>query len=80
MKYEKPKRSIDKMGRIVIPNDIRKATGLNVGDEVTFEVSGTGILIVPVTKHCTLCGSKYDLVSYCDKYVCKTCIKSLKMI
>lgn len=73
-------RSIDKMGRIVIPNDIRKATGLQTGDEVSIEISGTGILLNPVTKHCAFCSSKYELVSYCDKYICQNCIKAMKMI
>lgn len=80
MKQEKPRRNIDKMGRLVIPNDLRRAVGLETGDEVSFEVSGTGILIIPVTGHCSFCGSKHDLVSFCDKYVCKSCIKELKMI
>ena len=73
-------RSIDKMGRIVIPNDIRKATGIMTGDEVSIEISGTGILLNPVTKRCAFCSSKYELVSYLDKCICPNCIKALKMM
>lgn len=80
MKNEKTTRTIDKMGRIVIPNDIRKAIGLNLGDEVSIEISGKGVLIVPLTQRCVLCGSKYELISYCDKLICNSCIKELKML
>ena len=80
MPQQKPKRCIDKMGRIVIPNDLRKSVGLEVGDEVSFEISGKGILIIPVTKHCAFCNSKHDLVEFCDKFVCKSCVKELKMM
>ncbi len=80
MSVQKPKRTIDKLGRIVIPNDIRKSACLGPGDEVTFEMSGRSILLTPVTERCVLCGSKYDLVSFCDKHVCETCIKSLKLV
>ena len=80
MASDKTRRYIDKMGRIVIPNDFRKTTGMNIGDEVNLEISGTGILITPVTPHCAFCNSKYDLIAHCDKYVCQNCIKSLKML
>ena len=80
MPQDKPKRCIDKMGRVVIPNDIRKATGLQIGDEVTFEISGTGILIIPVTEHCVICGSKHDLCEYYGKPICRSCITDIKMM
>lgn len=80
MPADKTKRCIDKMGRIVIPNDFRKSLGLNIGDEVNLEISGTGILITPVTGHCIFCNSKYELVEYFDKYVCQSCLKSMKLL
>ena len=80
MKTGKPTKCIDKAGRVVIPKDIRRAVGLDIGDEVSFEISGKGVLILPVSATCALCGSKYDLVPCYDKHVCKNCIKTLKMI
>ena len=41
-------RSIDKMGRIVIPRDVRQAMGLTAGDSVTIRITQEGILLCPV--------------------------------
>ena len=41
-------RNIDGAGRIVIPQDVRKAVGLQFGDEVTIRITQEGILLCPV--------------------------------
>lgn len=43
-------RSIDKMGRIVIPRDLRQAVGLTAGDGVTIRITEEGILLCPDKK------------------------------
>ena len=40
-------RNIDGAGRIVIPQDVRKAVGLQFGDEVTIRITEEGILLTP---------------------------------
>lgn len=40
-------RKIDKLGRLVIPIDLRKQYGLNPKDKVCFTVREDGILIQP---------------------------------
>lgn len=42
----KIKRQIDKLGRVVIPIDLREQFGLEPGGNVYFTVCGSGILIV----------------------------------
>ena len=44
MKF-KLKRQIDKLGRVVIPIDLREQFGLKSGGDVYFTVCGNGILI-----------------------------------
>ena len=39
------KRSIDKLGRVVIPKDIRKYYNINVGDALEIIAADNGILI-----------------------------------
>lgn len=41
-------RSIDKMGRIVIPRDVRQTVGLNAGDSVAIRITKEGILLCPI--------------------------------
>lgn len=38
-------KEIDKMGRVVIPKDIRASLGLSLGDPVEIRVTTEGILI-----------------------------------
>ena len=40
-------RNVDKMGRIVIPRDVRQAMGLCAGDGVTIRITEEGILLRP---------------------------------
>ena len=40
-------RNVDKMGRIVIPRDVRQAMGLCAGDGVTIRITEDGILLRP---------------------------------
>ncbi len=40
-------RNIDKMGRIVIPRDLRQALGLRAGDEATIRITEEGVLLCP---------------------------------
>ena len=80
MSSDKTVRTIDKMGRVVIPNDLRKQIGLEIGDEISFSVSGKSIVITPITNHCSFCNSKNELIPYFGKYICKHCIKEVKML
>ena len=41
-------RSMDKMGRIVIPRDVRQAMGLTAGDSVAIRITQEGILLCPI--------------------------------
>ncbi len=42
-------RNIDKMGRLVIPRDLRQAMGLKAGDSVAIRITAEGILLQPTT-------------------------------
>lgn len=80
MNHDKVIRQIDNLGRVVIPKDLRLELGIDCGDKIAFETEGNKIIITKPGKNCILCGSKYDLVSHCDKYVCQSCIKTLKTL
>ena len=44
-------RTIDKLGRIVIPKDVRKSLGLNYGVNVEILVEDKSIIIRKADKH-----------------------------
>lgn len=74
-------RTVDKMGRIVIPKEIRKYLG--VQNEVdSFEIFMEGELIV-LKKYqpaCIFCDNICDCVEFNKKAVCKNCIDKLKKL
>ncbi|MBQ7363154.1 MAG: AbrB/MazE/SpoVT family DNA-binding domain-containing protein [Clostridia bacterium] len=48
-------RKVDKLGRIVIPRELRKKYGLNEGTAVEFQDSGFGVTIRAQNCFCRIC-------------------------
>jgi transcriptional pleiotropic regulator of transition state genes len=49
-------RKIDRLGRIVIPVEIRRRVGLGVGDYVDITVVEDSIVLTPRIERCATCG------------------------
>ena len=74
-------RSIDEVGRIVIPKEYRSMLKLN-NKEDSLEISMEGDRIV-LRKHipaCTFCMSAEGIVEYSGHKVCRSCVDNLKLI
>lgn len=70
-------RSIDKLGRIVIPMELRKVLELNVADSMEIFTDGEGIVLRKYSPCCTFCGEAMEVVDYKSKKVCKKCLKEM---
>lgn len=70
-------RRIDKLGRIVLPMDFRKALGLEGEAEVVLGISGNTITVRGAENACRLCGS-VECIS--ELKVCSECIRKIKKI
>lgn len=71
-------RQVDKMGRVVIPKEIRSQ--LNIKNDVdSFEIfmEGDKVILRKYNPTCIFCKSFVDVVSYKDYMVCKKCIEKL---
>ena len=66
-------RSIDELGRIVLPSKIRSQIGLSFEDEVDISISGTDIILKKVIPSCIFCNSEDDIIHIRNHYVCKKC-------
>ena len=55
-------RRIDKLGRIVLPMDFRKALGLEGEAELTLSISGNAVILKGIESSCKLCGSSKDVL------------------
>ncbi len=74
-------RPVDKMGRVVIPKEIRKQ--LNVESDVdSFEifVNGDSVILKKFQPACFFCGSLGASVTYGDYMVCTECIDKLNAL
>lgn len=68
-------RRIDKLGRIVLPMDFRKALGLEGEVTVALGISGDSITVRSAETACKLCGSKEDVS---ELWVCSSCVRKIK--
>ena len=69
-------RKIDKLGRIVLPMDFRRALGLEGEVEVVIGVSGNIITVKSAENTCRLCGSAENVFKRLK--ICSECIAKIK--
>ncbi len=81
-------RSIDKLGRVVLPAEMKRELGLENEMKVEFHFAGDSIVIKKYHEHCMFCDSEKDLVEYKYKkqdekdgerkvYICKECLSDI---
>lgn len=72
-------RPVDKNGRVVIPNELRKQ--LDVKSDVDgFEIftEDDMIILKKYAPYCIFCGSNEDVVKFSGKNICSKCIDEIK--
>lgn len=78
-------RDIDKLGRVVIPKEMRKRMNMddengNKKIEVEIYTDGDKVIVKRHIAACALCGNTENLVEFKEKTVCKNCIEELNNI
>ena len=71
-------RKIDKLGRIVLPIDYRKALGLDIDSEIALELDGATIKLNIAECRCKMCDARIENKSTLQ--ICAKCIKKIKSI
>ncbi len=71
-------RSVDPLGRMVIPAELREKFGVKDGNGA-FEifVDGDSIILKKYEPTCVFCGSSENITVFKDRNVCEHCIKEL---
>lgn len=71
-------RAVDKMGRVVIPKEIRKQLQIE-NDVDSFEIymDGDRVVLQKYQPTCIFCDSLSDSVEYNGYNICKNCIEKL---
>jgi transcriptional pleiotropic regulator of transition state genes len=72
-------RSLDQLGRIVLPKEIRTTMDINIGDSLGFFVNEEGFMLRKYTGvSCKFCGAVDHLTYFRDSFICTDCIQLLK--
>ena len=74
-------RPVDRMGRVVIPKEIRRQLKIE-NDKDSFEIymDGDKVILEKYRPTCVFCDALVDNVSYSGYMVCKNCIEKLKTL
>jgi transcriptional pleiotropic regulator of transition state genes len=74
-------RSVDKIGRLVIPIELRREMGLNTGEPVHMYVQDGKVIVEKYKKKCFICGQGSDTyTSIHGKRICNECKAKLNEV
>lgn len=69
---------IDKLGRVLIPKNLRTKLDLQVDDALEVFTDGDAVVLKKYRKRCVFCGAQEDIVTFKDKHICRSCARELK--
>lgn len=67
-------REVDKLGRIVLPKELRNEFYIHRGDPLEIYVTEDSVILKKYQRGCVLCGSIDQLVEFKGKKICRECI------
>ena len=70
-------RTVDRLGRIVLPADLRKSLDYGIDEPLEIFVDDDKRILKKYNSTCLFCGSTENTVKYKDKLVCAECAKKL---
>lgn len=70
-------REIDRLGRVVIPMDIRKSLSISAGDVLEIMADDSKITLQKAENKCVFCNSADDLREFEGKFICESCAAKL---
>ena len=70
-------RSIDSLGRVVLPKELRRTLDIQDRDELEIFVEGKSIILRKYEPSCIFCGSMENTVEYKDKIICGNCLAQI---
>lgn len=71
-------RSLDQLGRIVIPIELRRVLDIEIGDGLEFYSDEKEIILKKYEPACIFCDNARDIKVYKGKNVCNECYTQLK--
>ena len=66
-------RRVDKLGRVVIPIELRRTMNIEIKDALELFVDGNSIVLKKYLPACVFCGNADDIAAFHGLNVCKKC-------
>lgn len=71
-------RPVDKLGRVVIPIEIRNKFGIKEKDKMHFHINNNDIILRKHQQECVFCGKQEELVDLKMQKVCQKCYEEMR--
>lgn len=75
--YDGIVRNLDRLGRVVIPKEIRKKHSMNEGEPVVISDCGSYVVVKKYRNGCIFCGKTKEVIEYRNICICNKCRKAL---
>ena len=73
-------KTVDELGRIVLPKKMRESLDIDIRDKVEIFVEGDCIILRKYAPACIFCGSDQNVILFNEKRLCETCLEQLKRL
>ena len=73
-------RRIDELGRFVLPAEIRKTLGINLGDQLEIHIDKDAVILKKYSPNCMFCGGTQEIKSFADQRICQSCLDAIKKL
>ncbi len=70
-------RRIDRVGRLVLPIELRPTLQIEDNDSLEIFIDDNAIVLKKYQQSCIFCGNNHDIIRYKDRLVCAECITQL---
>ena len=70
-------RTVDELGRIVLPIELRRTLGIEEKDRIEIFVDGESIILRKYQPACIFCDNAKDIINYKGKNICPDCIRAM---
>lgn len=73
-------RKVDKLGRIVLPVELRKTLDIGDKDDIEIAVEGDTVVLRKYRPACVFCNDVHEIGVFHGKNICMNCLRELKQI
>lgn len=70
-------RALDKLGRVVLPIELRRGLDWNEHDRVEIFLEDERVILQKYEPNCLFCGGVKQLKEFCGKQICAKCAEKI---